>query len=109
MAAQAATLTYYFRTLADKDISADPFSFSLDETTWVSGTYVPVGSLPPKPAAVHAANPVPTGFTAYWWSVLTGPTTQLAVQRGEEQMFGRATDNPDSPHFGWVFQVPWYA
>jgi hypothetical protein len=106
MVAQAGKITRYFRTLADKDISGDVFEFSLDETTWVTGTYVPVGSLPPRPAAIHAANPAPTGFTGYWFSVLTGPGTSFAaLQRGEATMFGRATDSPELPHFGWHLTV----
>jgi hypothetical protein len=107
MTAQAGKILRYFRALADKDISGDVFEFSLDETTWVTGTYVPVGSLPPHPAAVHAANPAPAGYTGYWFSVLTGPGSSLATQRGNETMYGRATDSPEIPHFGWAFQVGW--
>jgi hypothetical protein len=107
MAAQAGKINRYFRALADKDISGDVFEFSLDEVTWVTGTYVPVGSLPPRPAAVHAANPAPAGFTGYWFSVLTGPGSSLALQRGNETLYGRVTDSPELPHFGWSFQVGW--
>ena len=105
MTAQAGKINRYFRTLADKDISGDVFEFSLDETAWVTGTYVPVGSLPPRPAAVHAANPAPAGFTGYWFSILTGPGTSLILQRGGQRVYGRATDSPELPHFGWDLTV----
>jgi hypothetical protein len=106
MAAQAGTILRYFRADADKDISGDVFQFSTDEVTWVTGNYVPTGSLPPRAAAVHAANPPPTGLVGYWFSVLTGPTG-LALVRGNARMYGKAADSPETPHFGWIFPVGW--
>jgi hypothetical protein len=104
---QQGKINRYFRVLSDKDLSGDVFEFSLDEVSWFTGTYVPVGSLPPRPAAIHTANPAPTGYTGYWWSVLTGPGTSLLLNRGPAKIFGRATDSPELPHFGWSFQVGW--
>jgi hypothetical protein len=107
MTAQAGKIVRYFRVLSDKDVSGDTFEFSLDETAWFPGTFVPVGSLPPHPAAVHTASPATAGYTGYWFSILTGPGTSLALQRGGQTVYGRATDSPEIPHFGWAFQVGW--
>lgn len=97
---------YYLRVDADHDISADVVKFSLTKTTWpVTGTPIAVGALPPRPAAVHAANPPATGLTGYWWRILTGPgltTTGLALTVPKTRIYAQITDSPEVPVMHWT-------
>jgi hypothetical protein len=97
---------YYLRVDADHDISGDAVKFSLTKTAWpVTGTYTPVGSLPARPAAVHAANPAAAGMTGYWWRILTGPgltTTGLALTVPSTRIYAQITDSPEVPVMHWT-------
>lgn len=111
---QAGKVYRYFRADADHDISGDPFQFAIDGgTTWTlagAALYVPTGSLPPRPAAVEADPlnaPLP-GLTGYWWRVFTGPGQTLPLAVGRTVVRGRATDNPEEPHFFWTVDVSRY-
>lgn len=99
----------YYRADADHDISTDPFRFSIDDgVTWTdpsAATYIPTGSLPPKPAADDAANPPETGLTGYWFRVLTGPAQPLPLALGLNKVIGWATDSPETPRFSWETYV----
>lgn len=105
----ASTEYWYLRVDTDHDISADGVKFSLTKTTWpVTGTFIPVGSLPPRPAAVHAANPPAAGLTGYWWRILTGPgltTTGLALTVPSTTVYAQITDSPEVPVVHWVLPV----
>lgn len=105
--AQQGIIYRYLRADADHDVSADPFALSLDGITWVTAgvTFIAVGALPPRPAAVHAANPPDAGMTGYWWRTLTGPTTSFPLNTGRNIIHGRATDSPEEPHFAWTVTV----
>lgn len=102
---QAGTVNRYFRADADKDISADVFSMSLDELTWTPATYIATASLPPSVAAVDAARAPGSGRVGYWFVVLTGPATPLPLLRGTNVVHGRCVDSPETPHFGWTVYV----
>lgn len=105
---QAGKTYRYFRADADHDISNDPFAFSIDGgNTWITSTvtYIATGSLPPRPAAVDAGNPPAAGLTGYWWRVQTGPGNPMPLQLGRNVVRGKATDNPEEPHWAWVFDV----
>jgi hypothetical protein len=108
MVQQAETVYRYFRADADHDISGELVEISADELTWHSATYIATGSLPPQVADVDAANPVPKNLTGYWWRVFVGPTGAFNIDRGSNEVFGRLTDNPELPHFGWIVLVAWY-
>jgi hypothetical protein len=100
---------YYLRVDASSDISGDVVKFSLTKTAWpVTGTYIPVGSLPPRPAAVHAANPAAAGLTGYWWRILTGPgltTTGLALTVPTTRIYAQITDTPEVPVMHWTIDA----
>ncbi len=105
---QASTVYRYLRVDADHDVSLDPFALSLDGgLTWVTTgiTYIPVGSLPPGPAAVHAATPTAAGFAGYWFRAMSGPGQTLPLAYGVNEVTGRATDSPESPQFEWRIYV----
>jgi hypothetical protein len=97
---------YYLRVDADHDISGDVVKFSLTKTAWpVTGTFVAVGSLPARPAAVHAANPAAAGLTGYWFRILTGPgltTTGLALTVPSTRIYAQITDSPEVPVMHWT-------
>lgn len=99
---------WYLRADADHDISTDVIALSIDGgTTWATSgvTYIPTGSLPPRPAAVDAANPPAAGLVGYWFRVLTGPGQTLPLNRGNNTIIGRVTDNPETPWFSWAVYV----
>ncbi len=105
---QAGTVYRYLRVDADHDVSADTFALSLDGgLTWITSgiTYIPAASLPPGPAAVHAANPPSAGFAGYWWRVLSGPGQPLPLATGVNEVQGRLTDSPEIPMFEWRIYV----
>lgn len=105
MTAQAGTVYWYVRTDADHDISADQLQLSLDEVDWsTTGTFIAVDDWPPSVAAKDATCPAAAGLTGYWWRLLTGPAN-LALNRGYNRLYGRITDNPETPHFSWILDV----
>ena len=108
MVAQAGTVYRYFRADADHDLSAETFEISIDELAWFPATFIATGSLPPNVAAVNTQNPVQNGLTGYWWRVLIGPAGAFNIDRANNEVYGRLTDTPEVPHFGWTVPVAWY-
>lgn len=102
---------WYYRADATtgQDISGDPFRFSIDGgVTWTdpaAAVYIPTGSLPPKVAAVDAADPLDEGMTGFWWRILSGPGQPLPLALGLNDVIGWATDSPETPRFHWETYV----
>lgn len=110
MVQQAETVYRYFRADADHDISAELFEISPDELGWFPATFIATNSLPPPVLKIHNDNPVKagSGLTGYWWRVFVGPTGAFNLARGSNEVYGRLTDSPELPHFGWTVLVAWY-
>lgn len=103
---QKGTFYRYFRIDTDHDVSAYPLELSLDGgDTWSSSGVVNVSAADhPRLAAIVAGDPPARGMTAYWWQVLTGPTS-LPIPSGAVVVRGRLAALPEVPEFAWSFTV----
>lgn len=106
---QAGVVYRYLRADADHDISADLFEVTMtaDENNWHAATYIAPGSWPASVIAVQAnvKYAAKAGLTGYWYRILTGPGQTYPLKLGVNNLRGRATDTPESPHFGWSIRV----
>lgn len=102
---QSGVVYRYFPVDADHDVSSDVMEASLDDVAWTGLSYVQPVDYPPSVAAANAARPAPAGYVRYWWRALTGPAQTLPLPTGYVTVYGRLTDNPETPHFEWTFTV----
>lgn len=108
-ATQQGTVFRHFRADASHDVSADTLELSTDGgETWSSTgvEYVAPEDWPPEVVAANAASKVRAGYVGYWWRILTGPDGDWPLPVGQKQQVrGRLTDNPETPHFVWYISV----
>lgn len=100
MALQQGTVPRWFAIDSDTDITGDTVEFSLDEQTWFAGAWDPS-----PPVHVLSAGDASNGLTRYWATISTGPGGSLPMVRGNQVVYGRVTDAPSVPHFGWKVRV----
>jgi hypothetical protein len=107
LSAQAGIVFRYFRIDASHDVSGDVLALSLDGVTFSATgvTYIAPGAYPASVTAANSSKPPASGFTGYWWRVLTGPGQPLALQRGSNIVYGQLTDSPEVPRFSWRVSV----
>lgn len=102
---------------SDADLSTDAVQFSLDKTTWVTGSYVATSTWvngqyvpnPGLPATVQISDaarpPRSQEMSGYWFRILLGPGKDLAPDVGRSTVYMRAVDSPQEPVFSALINL----
>jgi hypothetical protein len=105
-------LTYVFAIDAVHDLSSDVLKFALDKNVLpagggTAGTHVVPGADPLLDTWLAGLTPRPPKNTArYWWTLLLGAGQTVSPQQGTSVLYGRLTDSPNLPIFGWRITLP---
>lgn len=97
----------HFRVDADQDISGDTVKFGLDAVSWpATGTFVASNALPPRVAAVDAANTPQAGLTGYWFRIEIGPGQAVQPYVGINMIFAQVSAAPQTKILAWQINIP---